>query len=279
MTRLPRHRVSDISETGIRLRVFSPDNIQEKPVNYAHQDDYYIFGFIESGTCNIRIDFKEYELTGNKAALVLPGQVHRFTHSDQLSAYLLMIDSAFVEETSQRTFEQYALTSQIIVLSLQQQAKLKSLFTILSDNLSFPGNHSQTLNLHVSLAIIDIIEDAIISQQTSYSLPQRYVEHTITFRNLLKQHIGHSHSPSYYARMMNLSPMYLNEAVKSTTGFNLSQNIQNEIIIRAKRELAYTHKSIKEIAQELGFEDYAYFTRIFSKTAGTTPTDFRKNHK
>ena len=46
MTRLPRHRVSDISETGIRLRLFSPDNIRETPVNYVHQDDYYIFGFI-----------------------------------------------------------------------------------------------------------------------------------------------------------------------------------------------------------------------------------------
>lgn len=45
MTRLPRHRVSDISETGIRLRLFSPDNIRETPVNYVHQDDYYIFGF------------------------------------------------------------------------------------------------------------------------------------------------------------------------------------------------------------------------------------------
>lgn len=188
MTRLPRHRVSDISETGIHLRVFSPDNIRETPVNYAHQDDYYIFGFIESGTCNIRIDFDDYELAANKTALILPGQVHCFTHSAQLSAYLLMIDSAFVEETSQRAFEQYTLTSQLICLSPQQQTKLKSLFAILSDNQSLPGNRSQALNLHVSLAIIDIIEDAVISQQTSNSLPQRYVEHTIIFRNLLKQH-------------------------------------------------------------------------------------------
>lgn len=102
------------------------------------------------------------------------------------------------------------------------------------------------------------------------------MEHTITFRNLLKQHVEHSHSPSYYARMMNISLMYLNEAVKGTTGFSVSQNIQYEIVTRAKRSLIYTSKSVKEIAQELGFEDYAYFTRLFSKTAGISPTDFRK---
>ena len=131
----------------------------------------------------------------------------------------------------------------------------------------------------LSLAIIDIIGEAITSKQTAHSLPQRYVEHTITFRNLLKQHVEHSHSPSYYARMMNISLMYLNEAVKGTTGFSVSQNIQYEIVTRAKRSLIYTSKSVKEIAQELGFEDYAYFTRLFSKTAGISPTDFRKNHK
>lgn len=105
------------------------------------------------------------------------------------------------------------------------------------------------------------------------------MEHTITFRSLLKQHVEYSHSPSYYARMMNISLMYLNEAVKGMTGFSVSQNIQYEIVTRAKRSLIYTSKSVKKIAQELGFEDYAYFTRLFSKTAGISPTDFRKNHK
>lgn len=279
MKKLPRHRVSDISDTGIHLRVFSADGMQHTPVDYAHQDDYYMFGFVESGECDIHIDFNSYRLTAHCAALVLPGQVHSFVQATGLNAYILMIDSAFIEENSKRSFEQYTLGTQTVELSPEQQTEHTSLFTILAGKLAQTGKHPQALALHLSLAIIDIIGEAITSKQTAHSLPQRYVEHTITFRNLLKQHVEHSHSPSYYARMMNISLMYLNEAVKGTTGFSVSQNIQYEIVTRAKRSLIYTSKSVKEIAQELGFEDYAYFTRLFSKTAGISPTDFRKNHK
>ena len=76
--------------------------MQHTPVDYAHQDDYYMFGFVESGECDIHIDFNSYSLTAHCAALVLPGQVHSFVQATGLNAYILMIDSAFIEENSKR---------------------------------------------------------------------------------------------------------------------------------------------------------------------------------
>ncbi len=53
--------------------------------------------------------------------------------------------------------------------------------------------------------------------------------------------------------------------------------IQERIFLEAKRLLIYTNKSSKEIAYELGFEDVAYFSNFFKKTALVAPTLFRKN--
>ncbi|HAR37126.1 MAG TPA: AraC family transcriptional regulator, partial [Porphyromonadaceae bacterium] len=72
--------------------------------------------------------------------------------------------------------------------------------------------------------------------------------------------------------------IYLYEAVKQTTGQSVSHYIHNEIVIQAKRLLFYTDRSVKEIALELGYEDYAYFTRLFTKTSKLSPTQFRKKH-
>ena len=141
MKKLPKHRVSDISDTGIHLRVFSADGIQHTPVDYAHQDDYYMFGFIESGECDIHIDFNSYRLTAHCAALVLPGQVHSFVQATGLNAYILMIDSAFIEENSKRSFEQYTLGTQTVELSPEQQTELTSLFTILAGKLAQTSKH------------------------------------------------------------------------------------------------------------------------------------------
>jgi YesN/AraC family two-component response regulator len=78
--------------------------------------------------------------------------------------------------------------------------------------------------------------------------------------------------------LLNISPVYLNEAVRKTTGMNVRQCIQNEIITQAKRLLFYTRMSVKEIAIELGYEDYAYFTRLFTKVSALSPVQFRKKY-
>ena len=48
--------------------------------------------------------------------------------------------------------------------------------------------------------------------------------------------------------------------------------------ILMKRELAYSTQSIQEISRQLGFEDYTYFSRLFSKTTGVSPSTFREKY-
>ncbi len=86
-------------------------------------------------------------------------------------------------------------------------------------------------------------------------------------------------SPAAYALMLNISEVYLNEAVKGATGLNVSTYIRNRLMIQAKRQLAYSSLASKEIAYNLGYEDYAYFSRLFKKSAGVSPSEYRKNLK
>lgn len=266
---------------GVCLRKYSPCMEYDTPIKYTHQDDYFTFGYIESGKCNISVDFNEYSLEKGNSFVMFPGQVHSFISSTDLSAYMLIIDSLFIDDSIKQTLARISLLKQPIRLDNLRYMELQTLFHLLSERMELLGSeNSISVIKHISLSIICIISECIHQEAYNENFSKlRYMEHTTRFLEMLRMNIHKNHSPSYYAEQLNISSSYLNEAVKITTGVNVSQTIQNELVLRAKRALVYTNNSVKEIALALGFEDCAYFTRLFTKNTGISPNSFRKNRK
>lgn len=63
------------------------------------------------------------------------------------------------------------------------------------------------------------------------------------------------------------------------TGFSVSHWIHHEIVLEAKRLLYHSEYSVKEIAHELGYEDHAYFSRLFKEVVRQTPGEFRRRYR
>jgi len=55
----------------------------------------------------------------------------------------------------------------------------------------------------------------------------------------------------------------------------LTELIRERIVKQAKWELLHTLKSVKQIATDLGFDDIFYFSRLFKRATGRSPTFFR----
>jgi AraC-like DNA-binding protein len=94
---------------------------------------------------------------------------------------------------------------------------------------------------------------------------------------LLEQHYKTEKSPSFYADNMNITLKHLNRICKETLNQTVTEIITNRVILETKRLLINPIKSVNQIADELGFEDYSYFTRLFKKKTEITPSEFRKN--
>lgn len=106
----------------------------------------------------------------------------------------------------------------------------------------------------------------------------RAVDLALAFRELLDRERLLPGGPARYAAELHVSPGYLNEAVRSVAGESVGSCIRNEQILRARRLLIHTSLDIREIAFELGFEDAAYFSRLFTKRTGTSPSAFRRQY-
>lgn len=79
-----------------------------------------------------------------------------------------------------------------------------------------------------------------------------------------------------YAAQTGISENYLSRLVKQYTGRSVGAWIDIVRIQRAKRMLSSTPLPIIDIAAAVGVEDQSYFSRLFKKETGLTPSAFRK---
>ena len=81
------------------------------------------------------------------------------------------------------------------------------------------------------------------------------------------------------ASYVKKSPAYLSTTFKSELGFNMNSYISRCKIEEAKSLLENTDKSISDISYYLCYSSQSYFHRVFQKVTGTTPVEYRNNHK
>lgn len=78
------------------------------------------------------------------------------------------------------------------------------------------------------------------------------------------------------AQAVHLSPYYLSHLFKEELGISFIEYVTKVRIEEAKKLLLGTSATISEIACMVGYQDSSYFTKVFKKLEGQTPTQFRK---
>ncbi|MDV7187093.1 helix-turn-helix transcriptional regulator [Lutibacter sp. TH_r2] len=81
------------------------------------------------------------------------------------------------------------------------------------------------------------------------------------------------------ANKMSVSQRYLSDTLKKETGKTTTEHLHLHLIDEAKNILLKPNKSISEVAYELGFEYPQYFSKLFKKKEGISPTEYREKYK
>ncbi len=95
------------------------------------------------------------------------------------------------------------------------------------------------------------------------------------FEKSLDENFHRHWSVADYARDLSVSPTHLTRVLRQATGLPASRLIEARIVREARRHLFFTNLNISQIAYLLGYEDPAYFSRVFSKATGISPKKFR----
>ncbi|MFW5843600.1 MAG: helix-turn-helix domain-containing protein [Spirochaetota bacterium] len=96
-------------------------------------------------------------------------------------------------------------------------------------------------------------------------------------RQLIDEAYAEDLSLDRIAENVRLSPFHLSRIFKSATGSTVLDYLTARRIEAAQRLIREGTLSVKEIAAQVGYADQNYFSRVFRRITGLTPSAFRKN--
>lgn len=281
MTRnIPVHYLKEDSALDAEVAHLLPTSERWEKLNGfdAHIDDCFTVIIVSKGHGTTDIDFRTVSLSEGQLGIIAPGQVHSNIHVNDCEAWMLRISPDMMDNDYRHLIDEYSLTGGAIMLSDETMRILCDAMGLLSCLLASMEKWHQTKSVVFNMlnVILGLITPEMINGKLRPCL--RTTEITVSFKRMLPQFVKQQKRPSFYANRLCISQVYLNEAVKKSTGMTPSEWINATIILEAKRLLRSTALSAKEVAHELGFEDHTYFSRMFKKSTDMTPLEFRKKN-
>lgn len=101
------------------------------------------------------------------------------------------------------------------------------------------------------------------------------MEFSRKFTRLVEEHYKSKHSVADYSDFLCMAPKTITHKFSRLQLPQPNEVIKNRIVLEAKRLLAHTTLTAKEIAYELGYHDPAYFSRMFMTKTGESPSNYR----
>jgi AraC family transcriptional activator of pobA len=251
-----------------------------------HRTNFYHIFLFENCQPTHFVDFEPIKVKPHSLLFIDKDRVHQF---DQLLKYdgrvLIFTEDFFCTTETDTKF----LRSSILFNDLADQPTIKlnkmdfekytNICKNITEELGLQADNSKHILLKNLLHNFLLLAEREKRKQGFTELKKGAdLDYTLLFRDLLETYYTKLKSVNDYAKIICISEKRLGQATTKILGKSPKEIINDRILLEAKRLLVHTNLSIKEIGQDLGFEDPAYFVRYFKKNTATTPVEFRVSY-
>lgn len=193
--------------------------------------------------------------------------------------WVLRFKSEFIPEI---TFQLYASYHNHAMLKLSNDTsftRLAAICEIIHGEMQ-QENPDLSVVKHLLSALFIMIESE--RNKTAFNeISINTTQNTIlqSFLQILEENYKRPVGVDFYAEKLFMSARNLNLICKNILQQTVSEIIETRKLIEAKNQLTHTDKNISAIGYALGFKEKGYFTKVFKKRTGLTPSEFREEMK
>ncbi|MCG6492856.1 AraC family transcriptional regulator [Kitasatospora sp. A2-31] len=241
---------------------------------FPHRHSFFEIVHVTGGRGAHVLDLVHLPLHPPQLCVIAPGQVHHWADAEGLTGRVVLFNEDFLLGHPQ---DLAALRSLAVRPGLPLGDRAGPIGTLLADmeheyrscEPGYPGVLRASLHILIVRALRAALPGA------DGAAPGRSAELASAFTRLIAEPGRGWRSVASCAQELGVSPGHLQTLVKQATGRTPGRLIRQQQTLEAKRLLACTDLTVRQVAREAGFGDPAYFCRFFRRETGMTPGEFR----
>lgn len=230
--------------------------------NAYHSHDFYEWLVVLNGRCRHRVNEQNIEFVKNECVLLCPGDGHCFlTQSEDISLLCLS-----VKECEERDFERlFGLERTECTHMMLTQRQSKALA-----DLYFAANEYE-----YKLMLANFMKIYIENSHGKDNVPA-----TVSFAMAeMSEKENLKGGAERFCELSGYSRSHMNRLMRSCFGMTIHEYILNMRLECAYNMLIISDVGAERIAEEVGYESFAHFCKIFKKKYGITPAELRRKNK
>jgi AraC family transcriptional activator of pobA len=237
--------------------------------------------FLFGGRVAATLGDQPVELEGPVALTIHPSLAHGFAFSEEAYGYVLTIDQNMLFAAAGQDGSLFtALFVEPLAIGLRALPEEGGRIEALLQNLiaeSMAPRQGHTLMLDwLARCILLMLARVQAERRIAEKSGRKDFELFSRFRVEVERRYKEQWRVGQYADVLRVPPVRLNRLCLKIAGKTAFEMTQERLMLEACRKLTYVPAGVAGIAYELGFQDPAYFSRLFKKLVGMTPREYRE---
>jgi AraC-like DNA-binding protein len=241
--------------------------------------DFFEIFWVKEGIGSISIDLTTYSLLPNTIYCIAPGHVRKLHLDNSSHGYYVAICAEWLHWIESLVhFNLFGTSYQVgvsfppIIVSKELEVLISNIVTESQNSLPMKTaiikGYTKVLLIHLS-RMMELHNESKVADKDELIVSN--------FISLLRKNYIFKKDVASYADDLCITPNHLSAIVRRVTGHPASFHIHQIIVLEAKRRVRHYGAKLKEIATDLGFDDYAHFSKYFKAHAGVNFSVYRKN--
>lgn len=236
-----------------------------------HSHPVYEIYYLTAGQCLHLTEDKVYPLNAGDIVIFPPGVVHKCIYSTPTRSRLLFYCTAdYIPQLALPFFDRVILYSPTAGAAPQ----LAAIFAALKEASDNPDLFADDI-IRCCVTMLFLLIAKTSTRSESPSFPSSFVEQAVTY---IRENYMNRISLTDAAALSMISPEHLSRVFKKETGMGFNEYLNQYRLKKAETLLKSGQvKRVSEVALLCGFSESNYFSHVYKKMFGVSPSHIRKH--